>query len=397
MSAGAYLLEHRVPISATLLVLSLASMFVLGSQSASSFPTYLLALYTLVGWRRWSGLWRSGMFQLAAGIAFYLAASSFWSSPFEARGAFSLLVRALLTLCFVVAVAEGFRVDWFRARFMAAIALCGGMAAAAALLAFFAAPPADGRLNGLGQLDSHVPAALTFGVALVCALSWAFAARSAQRIALASAIAITLALAVALSGSRNAWVAVSLGCLACATGRYAKTPRQFALCAALGAVGVLGAVIAIGVSPLQGWLLPRGDSYRLEIWTETLRRVLAHGPWLGNGALTSDKLLASDGFTMQHAHNMYLSVLFQGGALGLAGLLALVGASIKTLLAHFDQAEARLALSIYAIALPAWLLDGANLLNKIGWTWMLFWLPLGISIGLANRAGLRDARRFSGG
>ena len=396
MAGRAWLLEYRVPISAALLVLSLASMFVLTSQSGSSFPTYLLAIYALVGWRRWHGLWRSGTFVLAAALALYLAASSFWSSPMDVRGAISLFVRALLTLCFVVAVAEGFRVDWFQGRMTAAIAICGGGAAAAALLVFFADPPQDGRLNGLGQLDSHVPAGLTFGVALVCALWWAFTAASAQQRAFAAAFALCAGLAVALSGSRNAWVAVAFGVATCLAGRAVRTPAGFAVAAGLAALVGVAALAALALSPLQGALLPRGDSYRLEIWAETLRRVFAHGPWFGNGALSSDDVMV-DGFLMPHPHNMYLSVLFEGGAMGLVALLALIGASLKTLFAHFAEAEARLALSIHAIALPAWLIDGAHLVDKIGWTWMLFWLPLAIGIGLGSRSRLADAGRFSGG
>lgn len=398
MSSRAWLLEYRVPISAALLVLSMASMFVLTSQSGSSFPTYLLAIYTLAGWRRWRGLWQSWTFLLAVALALYLAASSFWSYPaVDARSATSLFVRALLTLCFVVAVAEGFRVDWFQARLTAAIAICGGSAAAAALFVFFAEPPQDGRLNGLGQLNSHVPAALTFGVALVCALWWAFTAASAQQRTFAAAFALCASFAVALSASRNAWAAVSFGVAICLAGRAAGTLGRFAAGAGLAALVGIAALAALALSPLQDALLPRGDSYRLEIWAEALRRVSAHGPWFGNGALSSDDVLVRDGFLMPHPHNMYLSVLFEGGAVGLVAFLALIGASVKTLFAHFAEAEARLALSIYAIALPAWLLDGAHLVDKIGWTWMLFWLPLAISIGLASRFRLADARRFSGG
>ena len=62
-----YLLEYRVPISAALLVFSFASIFVLTSQTGSSFPTYLLAILTLLGCRRWTGLWLDRTFLCARG------------------------------------------------------------------------------------------------------------------------------------------------------------------------------------------------------------------------------------------------------------------------------------------------------------------------------------------
>ena len=79
---------------------------------------------------------------------------------------------------FIVAAAEGFRTDWFFRRLTLTIAVFGGVAAAVALFRFFAFPPDDGRLTGLGQLHLQVPAALIFGVALLCTLYWVFEAPS---------------------------------------------------------------------------------------------------------------------------------------------------------------------------------------------------------------------------
>ena len=390
------LLEYRVPISATLLVLSLASMFVLTSQSGSSLPTYVLAVYTLAGYRRWSGLWFNWVFLLSVTVALYIAATSLWSTPFDARAALSQVTRALLGLCFVVAVAEGFRVDWFRGRMTAALALCGGGAACAAVVMFLADPPADGRLNGLGQLDAHIRAALCFGVSLVCALAWLTETRSASWRAVAAVVAVFLAVAVAFSGSRNAWVSVSFGCLAYVTCRYAPERGLLAACGAALALVLAALAAALWFDPTRDALLSRGDSYRPDIWAEILRRVLDQGLWFGNGVLSDDSVSVG-GLVMPHPHNLYLAVLFQGGVVGLTLFLCVVALSLRTLLAHIEEREAKLALGIFAIALPAYLLDGYELVDKIGWTWLLFWLPVAISTGLGSRHGLHDARRFSGG
>ena len=389
------LLEYRVPISATLLVLSLASMFVLTSQSGSSLPTYVLAVYTILGFRRWSGLWLNWVFLLSVAVCVYIAATSLWSTPFDARDALSQFSRALLGICFVVAVAEGFRVDWFRARMTAALALCGGAAALAAVVLFFADPPEDGRLNGLGQLDAHIRAALCFGVSLVCAVAWMTETRSATSRAAAGVLAVFLGVAVALSTSRNAWVTVPFGCLVFLISRYAPRRGLLAACAAAFTLVAAGVAVALWFEPSRDALLSRGDSYRPDIWAEILRRVAEHGPWFGNGVLTDDSVTV-DGLLLPHPHSMYLAVLFQGGVVGLALFLLLVGVALKTLLAHLAEPEAKLALGILAIGLPAWLLDGYELVDKIGWTWMLFWFPVAVAVGLGSRRGLADARRFSG-
>lgn len=388
------LLEYRVPISATLLVLSLASMFVLTSQSGSSLPTYLLAVYTLVGFRRWTGLWFNWIFLLAVGVSGYIALTSFWSTPFDARGTLSQFSRALLGICFVVAVAEGFRVDWFRTRMTAALALCGGAAACAAVVLFFADPPPDGRLNGLGQLDAHIRAALCFGVSLVCAIAWMTETRSARSRVVAGVLAVFLGAAVALSTSRNAWVTVPFGCLVFLISRYAPRRGLLAACGAAFAVVAAAVTLALWFEPSRDALLSRGDGYRPDIWVEILRRIADHGPWFGNGVLTDDSVTV-EGLVLPHPHNMYLAVLFQGGIVGLAAFVLLIALALRTLLAHLAEPEARLALAVFAIGLPAWLLDGYELVDKIGWTWMLFWLPVAIAVGLESRRGLADARRFS--
>ena len=388
------LLEYRVPISATLLVLSLASMFVLTSQSGSSFPTYVLAAYTLLGFRRWSGLWFNWIFLLAVGVSGYIALTSFWSTPFDARGTLSQFSRAFLGICFVVAVAEGFRVDWFRARMTAALALCGGGAACAAVILFFADPPPDGRLNGLGQLDAHIRAALCFGVSLVCAIAWMTETRSATSRVVAGVFAVFLGVAVALSTSRNAWVTVPFGCLVFLISRYAPRRGLLAACGAAFAVVAAAVTLALWFEPSRDALLSRGDGYRPDIWVEILGRIADHGPWFGNGVLTDDSVTV-EGFVLPHPHNMYLAVLFQGGIVGLAAFVLLIALALRTLLAHLAEPEARLALAVFAIGLPAWLLDGYELVDKIGWTWMLFWLPVAIAVGLESRRGLADARRFS--
>ena len=388
------LLDYRVPISATLLVLSLASMFVLTSQSGSSLPTYLLAAYTLLGFRRWTGLWLNWTFLLAVAVSAYIALTSFWSTPFDARGALSQGTRALLGICFVVAVAEGFRVDWFRARMTATLALCGGIAAAAAVVLFLADPPADGRLNGLGQLDAHIRAALCFGVSLLCAIAWMSETPSASSRVAAGIAALFLTAAVALSGSRNAWVAVPFGCLVFLVSRYAPERGLLAACGAAFALVAAALATALWFEPARDALLSRGDGYRPDVWAEILRRVADGGPWFGNGVLSDDSVAVA-GLVLPHPHNMYLALLFQGGSVALLLFGFLVALAMRTLLTHLAEPEAKLALGILAIGLPAWLLDGYELVDKIGWTWMLFWLPVAIAVGLESRRGLADARRFS--
>ena len=391
-----YLLEYRVPISAALLVFSFASIFVLTSQSGSSIPTYLLAILTLAGCGRWLGLWLDRTFLCAVALVGYLAVSSFWSEPFDAREAFSQWSKALLVACFIVAAAEGFRTDWFFRRLTLTIAVFGGAAAAVALFRFFAFPPEDGRLTGLGQLHLQVPAALIFGVALLCTFYWLFEAPSLRWRALAVLNALCLFSAVFLTDSRNAWVAVPFACVVYLISRRTMSASRFGVIVIALAASALVVVGALLVSPASELLLPRGDSYRPAIWAEILSRALAGGPWFGSGVLADEDVFVGC-YLLAHPHNMYLAVLYQGGIVAVALFAALLVLSVRTLLANFARPEAKLALGIYALALPAYLLDGHQLVAKIGWTWMLIWLPVAIGIASSSGRRLDDANRFGGG
>ena len=391
-----YLLEYRVPISAALLVFSFASVFVLTSQSGSSFPTYVLAILTLLGFSRWSGLWLDWTFLCVVALVGYLAASTLWSDPFDARDAFSQWGKALLVACFVVAAAEGLRTDWFFRRLTLTIALFAGAASVVALVRFFAFPPDDGRLSGLGQLECQVCAALIFGVALLCTLYWVFEAPSLRWRVWAVLNALCLASAVVLTDSRNAWVAVPFAGVVYLVSRGSKSAATFAVIVIVFAVVSLALVGGLLASPASEFLLPRGDSFRPAIWAEVLSRALAGGPWLGNGLLTDDGVFI-DCYLLAHPHNLYLAVLFQGGLVAVTLFAAVLALSIRTLLVNFAREEAKFALGIYALALPAYLLDGHELITRIGWTWLLVWLPVAISVALSGGGRLDDANRFGGG
>ena len=87
----------------------------------------------------------------------------------------------------------------------------------------------------------------------------------------------------------------------------------------------------------------------------------------------------------------------RGGIAAVALFATLLVLSMRTLLANFARQEAKLALAIFALALPAYLLDGHQLVAKIGWTWMLIWLPVAISIASSSGGRLDDANRFGRG
>ena len=390
--------DYRVPISATIMVAALASMFVLGSQSASSFATYLLAIYVLAAVPQWRVLFLDWGFLSVVAVLLYIPLTSLWSSPWDARGAFSQVSRAVLVFAFVVSLAECLQVDWFRQRMTWVLATFGATAALAAMWLFFSTPPDDARLNGLGQLDTHVAAGMVFAVAAICGLAWLLnappgTAKTAKAIAM-GAVAV-LAVAVVLTGSRNAIACGLLGCIALLVAHRAGTATRY-LTWLVGLVAFLGTAVVVSYALVPGvgtFLLPRGNSFRLGIWAEYASRIVADGPWFGLGVLTHDVTEVA-GWAVLHPHNLFLAVAWQGGLVGVALMGVVVATTLGTLLQRFDAPEAKLGLAIWALALPGYLIDGHELIDKIGWTWLLFWLPVAIGVALRAGGALPHARRF---
>ena len=389
------LFEYRVPACATIVLVALGSIFVLTSQSASSWPTYILGAFVLAGAAKWRTLFFDRGVLLVVLLLAYIPLSSLWSTPWDARDAFSQVMRALLVFTFVVCIAESVQVDWFVRRLTQAMAVCGTLAAAVAIAVFFVESPDDGRLNGLGQLDTHVMAAMVYAFAAVCALAWLASDGPSARRWVAGGCVVVLVVAVSLTGSRNAMVCIAfgLGCLLIAD--RVSTAHGFILAAGSLAVGLLVALLA-AYSIMPGaadMILPRGDSFRAAIWLDYAARIRVDGLWFGLGVLTPD-LIQVSGHDVLHPHNLYLAVTHQSGLLGLALLVTVITATLHTLFKHYDEPAAKLALAVWAMALPGYLLDGHELVDKVGWTWLLFWLPVGIGLGIRARRGLEDARRF---
>ena len=262
---------------------------------------------------------------------------------------------------------------------------------------FFAESPEDGRLNGLGQLDTHVAAAFVYAVAALGGMSWFVQRRETLGAAGWGVVGcvMVLCVAVVLTGSRNAIACLVLGSACLGIAHRSATRARFVVHgAAVAAVLLVALVVSIRFVPgAEALILPRGDSFRPGIWSDYAARVLTEGPWFGLGVLTRDPIEV-EGFPVLHQHGLFLAVAHQGGLLALGLMLAVVGVVLKTLFAHYEEPEARFAIALWAMALPGYLLDGHELVDKIGWTWLMFWLPVGIAMGLRARWVLDDARRF---
>jgi O-antigen ligase len=125
------------------------------------------------------------------------------------------------------------------------------------------------------------------------------------------------------------------------------------------------------------------------IWEYTLGRVREDGLWFGLGITTDDSVVISPE-RFDHPHSLYLAVLFQGGIIGLIGFLLILAAATRKLLRFFDEIDSKLALSVLLLALPAYALDGHELIDNVGVRWFLISLPIAVAVWV----NWRDQFRF---
>ena len=392
LNAAASFLRDRIRLNALLIVACFAGVLVLESQSAASYPAYLLAVAMLVRFRQWADVFAVPLMWAVAALLAYLGLTSLWSEGGQPGDVLSVLSRAAQVLLFAVAFAECQMRGDLQRWLGRTLAVAGVLAALAGLGLFLMAGSENGRLIGLGQLDNNVVAALILGVVLILVTGEALREPGVFWRRFGVFGVVVIGVAVLLSDSRNGQIGAVLGVGTLLIAHRVPDRQRFAV-AVLGMSVILVAALATLIANEAGrtLVLPRGDSFRPAIWLATLDAVVDEGLWFGHGILTDDSMTTPAG-EFPHPHNMYLSVLFQGGLVGAALFALLIAAVVRTLIDHYAHRDAKLALGILGLALPAWLLDGHELIDKVGMTWFLFWLPVAISLGLAW-VGRLDAKR----
>jgi O-antigen ligase len=391
---GPTTVEHTV---AVLTGFSLLAVFILPSQSAASFSTYALAVIVLLaGSSRWQMFIESRVLAgLLLALLAYFSASVWWSAELSLRGAFSIYTRCVLILTFVVALSVALRrIPHFAQWLARAMTLSAGIAALGALIDFHLHPTFDDRLRGLGQLGNSVVASFAFVAALLVAADVVIEDSVRWRIG-AIVCVVLIASTIFAAGSRAGYLAALVGLVVLfgarrLHGRPASL-RWFAA-ASSGAI-VVGLLVLMARPDLQGVIFPRGDSFRLAIWSVEWKRLIAQNVLFGLGILTNDGVVIEDR-TFSHPHSLYLASALQGGLVGLLLLVLLLGCAARRLLHNLHQSVARLGVALLAAGMSAYAFDGWELIDKVGLSWLLLWVPVAVAMAVGVKSSEGIARNM---
>ncbi len=135
-------------------------------------------------------------------------------------------------------------------------------------------------------------------------------------------------------------------------------------------------------------LFMRGFSDREAIWRAVFQQIQSGSLVLGKGIEDPAEFEFGYPHPAKHAHSIYLSALYYGGAVGLLLLLWMMLLTGRQALSIEKSHDFLIivALGVYAVVMFAF--DGDRLVTKPGLVWILFWLPVALVAGLGLRAGL---------
>jgi O-antigen ligase len=172
-----------------------------------------------------------------------------------------------------------------------------------------------------------------------------------------------------LSESRGAALAFVVAALLCVT---LARPRHVLTLAAIVALTGLTASAA-GFVDFETWIT-RGASHRLDIWADALAKIAAN-PVLGLGA-ADVTVLDTGEKTFNSAHNIFLAMALDLGAIGLALFIALTGLAFWRAWTIFRAGRGALLLTWLVFAYAVMMLHTQTILLMPAREWLIFWLPL---------------------
>lgn len=401
----------------TFFLLTIVIYYLGESGKVNNFPTYvlgLLALFVVITRHEVRQYFvQSRILQLSSLLLCYFALSSFWSTDLNLIGVGKAWGNVPLLLGFLLSIVICCRtMPLFLPVAMRLLVLSACVSAVFSIYLYYSLhllPFIEDRIYAMGRLGSPVMSALSYGIASLIALHLLL--NRPERTALLgwTLVELILLFAIVKTGTISVWLGLVPAWIVLLGMHFNTRAGQLVTWLVMALVAGVGCIAGLyyGNSELFTAMFPRVSSYRPEIWSAAISLTLDHNLLLGFGHLDSGNLsYAKESF--HHAHSIYVASFYYGGLVGLLMLLALVVKSIWLLLVeafkadrHSDAAEQlqvfsnsadiklasfthrqviTLALTSLVFGCVVFLFDGDRLLEKVDLIWMVFWLPVGLSI-----------------
>lgn len=375
----------KVSLLAVFTTLSYICYFLLPSDSANNFPTYITAL--IVASTLISGLplriKESIVFRCVLILLAYLIFSAFWSADYKDRDVLSLVgnVWLIVTMILGIHICEQ-SILKFCDFTIKLLVISATLSCSLFLLQLLHDPSVS---LPLGRWHTTSVAAIGYGMAMVLACYLLINTESLlEKVVYGFCLALMLGTQAQLS-ELFVWYAFAFSLALLSLGkvwdlRYSRSAFGWVLFC----VFVLSSLLSILDLVLE--------SDRQLIWQSVVNSIYKASPIFGEGVLSSvypsvdcnesGQLLDKFGdCVFQHPHNLYISTMYYGGIVGLVLLLGLLIASVGVVL-ESKSAKKWLVLAMLGYGAAVFIFDGNYLISKINYVWLLLWLPVSFAIKL---------------
>jgi O-antigen ligase len=352
---------------------------------------FILSLFVVVGSIR--EVWKHPLFQTIVAYILYLLLSGFWSDTLDWYRLGQKATVAVNLISFIAVT--HFLVHWNRSlfeRMLQACILFATFAAVISIVVFYSNNPFPAtRLNPIGSLTNVNEFSNVYGIfALLAAffvmrfpgrgLNWVFI------------LSIGAFICVAWFGqSRTAFTALIIALLTLVS-LMQKNKRL--LC--LAALAVLTGLLFLAFPEVVDQLFERGPGLRPLIWAAVLDEAQS-APVFGHG-LASTLSVGISGYTFETAHNAFLMLFWQGGAVGVMIFLLLLVVAFRHAWSLGQQQGDFSIFCILIFAVCTMMTGVDTIIERPRDQWMLFWFPLALLLSYqsgASRTRLHTARPAS--
>lgn len=239
--------------------------------------------------------------------------------------------------------------------------------------------------KGFADLKNPVVAGIYFGIFLTLAVYFFVASQMRSWLPPLLLLAgLGLAGYVFVAFSRGAWFAVLTASFVALLLHPGRKSQVLLIAGLLGLLGVLWVFWSeLDVEKQIGL------SGRDQIWLIWLERLPDFWLW-GAGAGHAFKAMLGE-VPMLHAHSLYLQFWYEYGLIGFLLLLGLLAALLWKGWQCREQLLARIGLVLLVYAMVAMLTDVDAIISRPSEWWTLFWLPVGILLGIPRQESSRTA------
>jgi hypothetical protein len=233
------------------------------------------------------------------------------------------------------------------------------------------------------DLGYPVIAGIYFGLFAVLAASLIAIRGQRDNVMWGLAVSILLLLPyMFLTFSRTSWIAmaVSVGYLLLAF----RNRASMAIACCMGIIALIIMVFYYGDVVVE--VTERQLSGRTEIWRWAIHSIMEK-PVFGHGFAHS---FWEENSAVPHAHNFYLQVLFEQGIVGFISFLAMLCVVVHAAWKNKEDSLVVGAFALVVYIMTVMLVEIQHVITRPGLYWTIFWFPLALVVGLANRNSFLD-------